>query len=403
MAGLKVLAITPDRAFLREVRVTLPLAALEAAGMVEGWRVLDPVTGALSGLEGFEVFDAVLVQREGPPRVLEWLSRLGIPFVYDIDDLLGARASYRAEIPDKAAKRFVDSAAGLCARLLVSNGRLLAALERRTGLDLASKAVMAPNLCPFERPPVRPPGPPELLLWTSSDLPALTSSRQAVVEAVREFSAARGLGVRLIGHFPPDIVNVLPGAKLLGPMDYWRHKLFLANLPRSLAVAPLESEAEPRTQEFIDCKSDVKMAEYGGAGLAGVYSLAAPHEDSDLRAGVLARNTRSGWLAALGEAYGAPISRWDEEASRIASLRAPSVAAPASWGRALAQVRLPSSMSLGEAMRGLGFRSFTAANASGGYPPHHRLADLAYHGLYLRLVPDRLRKSLGRLASHLFC
>jgi hypothetical protein len=403
MAGLAVLAVTPDRAFLREVRVTLPLAALEAAGIVEGWRILDPVTGTLSGREGLERFDAVLVQREGPAHALDWLERTGLPFAYDIDDLLGAYASYRDQGRDAASQSFVDRAARLCSRLLISNGRLLAALERRVGVRLAAKAVMAPNLSPFERPPARPPGRPGLVLWTSSDLPALTSSRQAVAGALREFTAARGLPVVLMGRFPPDILAALPGAKLLGPMDYWRHKLFLANLPRSLAAAPLESRADPHTQAFIDCKSDVKMAEYGGAGLAGVYSLAAPHADSDLRAGILAENTRQGWRDALEEAHAAPAGRWDEEARRIAAARAPSVAAPGSWGKALSQARLAAPIDLRHVLRGMGFRSFTTANAGGGYPPHHRLADLAYHGVYLRLLPERVRKAFGRLASQFLC
>jgi len=401
MAGLRVLAIAPDKAFLREVRVVLPLAALELTGAVAGFRILDPVTGALSGREGLDAFDALLVQRQAPMRVARFLSRSGLPFVYDLDDLLVSRASYRRDAPDAGLREFVDQACGLCRRLTVPHRRLLASLESRLGLDLAHKAVIAPNLCPLSEPVSRPPAPPRCLVWTSSDLPALTVSKRGVLQAVREFSRARNMPVRLIGEFDPAIVQALPGAVAMGRMDYWRHKLFLLNLPPSIGVAPLETGADPHTQEFVDCKSDVKMIEYGGFGHAGVYSRAAPHVDTDLKAGLLADNTAEAWLEALEAAAEAEPERWARESRAIVRARNAETAAASGWGSALAEARLDGPVSLRHVLEGLGLKHHHPGNAQDGYPPHHRLADRLYHGVYQRLVPRRLRGGIGRLLEDL--
>lgn len=399
MAGLRVLAIAADRAFLREVRVVLPLSALEITGAVAGFRILDPVTGALSGREGLDAFDVLLVQREAPMRVARFLSRSGLPFVYDLDDLLPSRAGYRPEAPDAGLREFVTQACGLCSRLTVPHPRLLASLQNNLGMALAHKSVIAPNLCPLSNPVSRPPGPPCCLVWTSSDLPALTVSKQAVVRAVREFSRARHMPVRLIGAFDPAILQALPGALLMGRMDYWRHKLFLLNLPPSIGLAPLETGADPETQEFVDCKSDVKMIEYGGFGHAAVYSRAAPHVDTDLTAGLLADNTTEAWLEALERAAEAHPGRWAEESAAIVRARSAEATAPLGWGRALIEARLHEPVRLGQILEGLGFRHHHSGNAQDGYPFHHRLADLLYHGAYRRIVPPGLRRGIGRWLS----
>ena len=401
MAGLRVLAIASDKAFLREVRVVLPLSALEQSGAVAGFRILDPVTGALSGREGLEAFDALLVQREAPMRVVQFLSRAGLPFVYDLDDLLISSASYRRDSPDAGLREFVVQACSLCHRLTVPHRRLLTSLEVRLGLALDHKAVIAANLCPLAEPVSRPPAPPSCLVWTTSDLPALTVSKPGVVQAVRQFSRARNLPVRLIGDFEPAIVQALPGAVVMGRMDYWRHKLFLLNLPPSIGVAPLETGADPQTQEFVDCKSDVKMVEYGGFGHAGVYSRAAPHVDTDLTAGLLADNTTEAWLEALNAAAEAEPGRWAEESRAIVRARNAETAAPSGWGKALAEARLDGPIRLSHILEGLGFKHHHPGDVQDGYPPHYRLADLIYHGAYQRIVPRRWRSRIGRLFANL--
>jgi len=400
VSGLRVLAITADRAFLREVRVVLPLAALERRGYVAGFRLLDPVTGALSGHESLDSFDAVLVQREAPLRVLRYLSDAGLPFVYDLDDLLISPASYRQHTPSCGVSEFVTQATRQCHKLMVTNAKLLSALEKHVDMKLAGKTILAPNLCPLREPFVRSAKKPSCLVWTSSDLPALTSSKENVVRAVQDFAQSNGLPVLLVGTFDPAIVRLLPAAKFLGPMDYWHHKLFLLNLPPSIGLAPLETGADPQTQEFIDCKSDVKMVEYGGFGHAAVYSRAVAHIDSDLRAGVLAENTTESWRQALEEALSSPAGRWEEESRAIVQIRAAETAAPTSWGTALSEARLTQPIKLRQVLHGFGFKHLSQMNAQSGYPPHYRLADILYHGLYMHFTPEWLRRRFGRWLSH---
>jgi hypothetical protein len=380
--------------------VVVPLSALELSGEVAGLRVLNPVTGELSGREGLTVFDAILVQRQAPVRVAEYLAQTGLPFVYDLDDLIINPASYRQDSPSPSLREFVALAARLCHRLTVPHLRLLAALERNLGARLSHKAVLAPNLCPLREPVRRPSSPPRCLVWTSSDAPALTQSKEGVLRAVREFSRARNMPVRLVGDFDPAVVQALPHAVAMGPMDYWRHKLFLLNLPPSIGLAPLETGAQPQTQEFVDCKSDVKMVEYGGFGHAGVYSRAAPHLDTDLTAGLLAANTAEAWRQALEEIMDAPPERWADESLGIVRARSAEANAPLSWGKALAESRTEP-LPLRQVMNALGFRHMTLGNSQGACQPHHRLADLIYHGLYLRITPTRLRGAIGRWCDSL--
>jgi hypothetical protein len=39
-----------------------------------------------------------------------------------------------------------------------------------------------------------------------------------------------------------------------------------------MAIVPLEGRGDPRTQEFVNSKSDVKFVEYGSCGVPAVYA-----------------------------------------------------------------------------------------------------------------------------------
>jgi hypothetical protein len=54
-----------------------------------------------------------------------------------------------------------------------------------------------------------------------------------------------------------------------------------------IAVAPLEGAGGERTQEFVSCKSDIKMVEFGSVGVGAVYSDAPPYQESPLSCGPL--------------------------------------------------------------------------------------------------------------------
>ncbi len=61
----------------------------------------------------------------------------------------------------------------------------------------------------------------------------------------------------------------------LRPRTWGEYHSALAGPPALLGIAPLETEGDPDTVEFVSGKSDVKMAEYGGFGHPAVYSAAA--------------------------------------------------------------------------------------------------------------------------------
>lgn len=389
--GLRVLAISADTRFLREVRLVAPLGALVQAGRIKGFRIFNPLDGGLSQHFDCERFDALLVQRDVPQWVLTHLARSGLPFFYDLDDLLLATPAYSPAATDAATRKRVAQAIRLCRVLGVSTARLLAVLERRMDMPLSDKAVVIPNGLPVSQTLARGVEPPQAVLWTTSDRPALVHCAGAVLGAVRAFSALRDLPILLAGRFDRELAAELPGARFLGYMDYWQHKLFLATSPRLLCVAPLETEADAETLEFIACKSDVKMVEYGGFGHTGVYSHAPPYADTDIVAGRLTGNSRAAWLDSLEYAYSQGCRTAEAEAGAVTALRSMDVVASQCWLPALKAVRLDSPVSVEGLLRRFG------GNASSGQEPlHHRLADHLYHGLYRRLVPDVLKRRIGR-------
>lgn len=385
--GLRVLAITSDRRFLRQVRVVLPLAALCRAGLVAGFRVLCPTDASLSDHFPLAAFDAVLVARCVPAWVTDFLHDRGIPYLLDLDDLLIARPAHALGLPDAAGRERLVRSLAACAALAVPHARLLAVLERRLALPLAHKAVFVPNALPGHPDDVKPATRPKALVWATSDRPALLGSLAGIVAAIAGAARRHDLPVLAMGRLGPDVLAALPTARELGNMGYWRHKAFLRELPTALAVAPLETAGDAETLEFITCKSDVKLAEYGGLGHAGVYSRAAPYVDTDLRAGLLTDNSEPAWTEALERQLAEGYRRTPAEARDILARRNAATVARQCWLPALTRVRLPRPLPLADVL----------AAFDGAGPLHHRLADRLYHGLYRRLAPAGVRRVVGRM------
>ncbi|GAB6036204.1 hypothetical protein JCM15519_07630 [Fundidesulfovibrio butyratiphilus] len=388
-----VLVVTRDRGFLSQVRAVLPLAALVQRGKLAGFRLIDPLSGELSNHYRHERFDAVVLQRETSHAAVNFFVRRNAPFLYDIDDLLVHPPAYSRYRPDRRALAGVALSLVHCRALGVTSDRLTRALERRLGLTLSDKARWLPNASPRTEPLFRPAARPRGIFFTSSDLPALTVSARAVFDAVEAFSIRRGLPVYTAGDFPVPFT----GRRDLGVMDYWRHKHFLACGPALIGAAPLETRGDADTLEFIACKSDVKMAEYAGAGHAGVYSLSPPYAESDLCGGPLVENTRQAWIDALEAQYDTGWRQGPELARAVWERRNALRVAERHWLPALAAVRLERPFHVRELQAALA----GGAGASVGEPLHHRLADLVYHGLYTRLVPDGLKRRVGRLVERL--
>ena len=162
-----------------------------------------------------------------------------------------------------------------------------------------TKAVVTPNLALGPAAP-RPSGPPGAVVWVSSDMPALTVSTAPVLKALRDFCLACDLTLVCVGHTPPVLITESGVRVRRLPMQRYADYLrLLSSLAPAILFCPLETHADPATQNFIDGKSDIKMLECLATGLVGAFSAAAPFADSTLRAGALCDNTYQSWYDGL--------------------------------------------------------------------------------------------------------
>jgi hypothetical protein len=138
-----------------------------------------------------------------------------------------------------------------------------------------------------------------------------TSRRPAVaalLEAVVRHIAARFQGrvlFEFVGWMPDGLADVR-GVTLFQHMpDYEQYLAFKVSRRWDVGLAPLPGSA------FDACKTSVKYREYGGCGIAGVYSNVPPYTDdvADGRTGLLVDNRVDAWVAALERLIESPEER----------------------------------------------------------------------------------------------
>jgi glycosyltransferase involved in cell wall biosynthesis len=324
----KVLTISQDVGALLELRVNHPLRSLQRAGRVSSFVNYSPLRGNLS--DDNTLVDAVILQRSVPAFIHQALLNAGIPFLQDVDDNLLANAAYRHDPTEPAV---IEGLAG-AAVITMPNPRLVRLLEKFSGLKLAQRACITPNALPF---PSEPPTPqkPSQLIWIQSDIAALSDSREAVVQAVEDFSCKYRLPVILVGR------NVLKTPRfthqvLLGHIDFAENLRLLETAPTSIGIAPLETSGDRETLDFIAGKSDLKILLFAGYGHPAVYSAAPPYTDSGLQIdGSVVENTHSAWMEALEFQYQEGWRLMGEQARIIRQERHIDKVAIESWAPAL--------------------------------------------------------------------
>jgi hypothetical protein len=381
-----ILAVTRDTAFLRAIRLEMPLLNLRRQGLIGNYFITNP---SLFDVPDDFLFDVVWLQRPNNARLIEHLAgKIDSRYMVDVDDLLVGSPSYIAlELIDKDVTL---EAVQRCRTLTVTSGRLGESLQRLTGNPIVGKTVVCPNAFEFSDR-TRAPSAPQGILLTSSDHLALTNSKDSVLGAISDFSKRHDLPVHYFGMPNEELSSAFARLLSLGPVSFWHYHALLASMPPMIGVAPLETVADQDTLEFISCKSDIKMIDFGGFGHPSVYSKSPAYVDTDLQAGTIVENSTEAWSEGLEACLRDLWTRLDSDQERIVSLRNMDKIASECWYKAAVQARLP------EALRGREIR-FRGGSASFFIQAARHMV-LSQDHFFRRRIRDRVSPSLLNVAK----
>jgi hypothetical protein len=299
-----VLVLSDEGENLQDLRIKIPFAALHARGEISGYSIwcrgkftfstnADPKTLA---------FNAIWMQRHTDPEISIALSVMRRPFVYDLDDNLLTSPSYREAFSLESVQT-VRHMIRACSVLSCSTARLAQLVQKAAAEFVADKTVVTPNLIREQIGP-RKAEVPRAVIWCSTDNPALTQSRVPILKAIRDFCMAYALKLVCIGAPPADLLAE-SGIEIehIAAMPYGEYLFMLRSLAPAILVCPLETHADPVTQDFVNAKSDIKILESLAAGLVGVFSRSPPYQDTDLPAPILCENNYKAWFEGLMTAW----------------------------------------------------------------------------------------------------
>ena len=278
------------------IRIAAPMCA-------SGWNVVW-AKESLDGGSGSDVrlarnADLIVIQRQFPAlkreKLLAALFRLGIPVVYDLDDMLLHLPESHPSSAELARRApFIKWALNEADLVTVSTAPLSRLLETETGRPIR----VQPNLVDwplFEAPPGRRDGHGFRFLVSGTS----THSRDwAIIEEplaeilARHPGAARAV---FFGEVPARFAGH-PSVESIGfDSDYRSYAARLRALDVDAALVPLEDTT------FNRCKSNIKWLEYSAVGIAGAYSDVTPYSSSieHQRSGLLVENTSVGWFDAM--------------------------------------------------------------------------------------------------------
>jgi len=271
------------------------LDVLRAAGQISGYAVVDRDLSI--GGDVADGYDVVLAHRIPSSRQLAWLRRTAPGFLYDIDDLLlpGPGEGWRGRRASDA------EAVAWCLRnarcITVPSRRLLATLERRLGASLTDRSQVLCNAGVENPPPKRVSGRPRLL-WTSSAAVAVSEDVLSACQGIEAALRALATDILLIGRFAPGVRDQFSRSEQIAWLAPDQYRKLLAEGP-FIGVRPLPTGLPVDQQAFIDCKSDIRAAEYGSCGIEAVYSPVPPYTESDLPCCIASTNKAEDWRKAV--------------------------------------------------------------------------------------------------------
>jgi glycosyltransferase involved in cell wall biosynthesis/predicted TPR repeat methyltransferase len=295
----------PAKYAVVRLRLLSPLQTLERKGKAQLYFVCkdDPVLD----IERLLATDLIVIHREFANRKLSdsivgAAKCLGIPVVFEIDDLL-------TQVPATNPNHLH------CASLVLDFGQILRAADfvtastPRLAEELAAlepgaapKTHVLPNcldpeLWGYEAPKAKvlPIG-PLVIGWmgTATHGDDLAIAAPAIEYVLRKY---RGKVVfRCWGYIPESLASLEGAALARGPEpNIQKHAADLRACGVDVAIAPLTAVS------FNHAKSNLKWLEYALCGIPGTFSKVVPYETSilDGHTGLLVENTTEAWVAAL--------------------------------------------------------------------------------------------------------
>lgn len=270
------------------MRIVTMLEALRSQRKLGSYSVVDRNMAADSSGSSFEV---LIAHRNLSKRQYAWLRHNNLPFIYDIDDLL---LSNRKDLTGRRAAE--QEAIRWClanAQFVTSpSRRLLATLDHLTENSVSARAIYLPNAGFSAFRPCGTLKPPSLL-WVSSHGQNYHEYHEAGA-GLAKAAHAIGTDVFLIGHFASAVRATLPDAHHIPWIEPLQFESFLAERP-FIAAAPMPIGLPKDEQEFVDCKSDIKAAQYCSIGITGLYSPCVVYRESELPCKLAKSNATLDW------------------------------------------------------------------------------------------------------------
>ncbi|NMG64458.1 glycosyltransferase [Azoarcus indigens] len=272
---------------------------IRSAGLVLNWHARIGKDSMEINLKGLEQADLIVIQRAFPratgvETLLDTLFSLGIPVIYETDDLLTG-------IPgDNPMADYSEEAADI----------LVALMQRCCALTVSTPA-LAGHYRHYNPKVHVQPNPIDEQIWTARP-PAVKPNRRLrvgfagsathvsdlrlVEEALLEILARHGDEVELcLFGCATERLASQPGVLTIGGgLPYAAYAETLCQLQVDIGIAPLVDTP------FNQAKSDIKWLEYSMAGIAGIYSRLPPYgQIADGETGLLVGKEPAEWVAAL--------------------------------------------------------------------------------------------------------
>ncbi|MFJ5300315.1 glycosyltransferase [Pseudomonas sp. NPDC088368] len=286
----KVLALPINASAIGHYRVTEPLIALESAGRATG--VISYAQPDLIEVERHSPDIMVLQGRYSQTRVdeiAELKTYSNARRIFELDDYVihvPKKNEHVRGMPDKQEmERLVRQGISLCDRVVVSTQPLADALSSMHHDIRVVPNMLTPALWDSLRSQRRTSRKPRVG-WGGGT--SHTGDLEIIAEVVR--TLADEVNWVFFGMCPPGLRPYVHEFHPVIPLDMYPAKLASLNL--DLALAPLEKHI------FNDCKSNLRLLEYGACGYPVICTETAAYQGYLPRTRILTNSTEE-WLDAI--------------------------------------------------------------------------------------------------------